>query len=348
MDDVARSARADRDALFTLTAERMGVASSVIPEKDFWVCWLLSKLFSLEGVPRLLFKGGTSLSKAFNLIDRFSEDIDISLSREDLGFSGTDDPLRMPSRKQRTRQIEALGKACANSVRTQLHPSLAASVGSVLGDAAEILGLVERGDDQIDLEFHYPRAFDAGTYGTYVQPIVRVEIGARSDHEPKERVRMRSYAAERVPEYFRTPETEVMALAPERTFWEKATIFHSENHREVEGTELPRAWARLSRHAYDLVELDRRGVGARALARLDLLDAVARHKQAFFYTAWSRYDEARPSSFRLAPNPRLVAALRRDYEQMQPMFLETASPPTFEELLAGLEDLERRIHSAHT
>jgi len=346
MDAVARSARRDREALFTLTAERMGVTSPVIVEKDFWVCWLLSKLFALEGIPALLFKGGTSLSKAYQLIDRFSEDVDLSLGREDLGFGGAEDPLHIAPRNERARKLEALGRACADAIRTKIHPALEATIAETLGPAETSLGIVARDDHQVDLELRYPSAFAAGTYGVYVQPIVRIEIGARSDHEPKQRVAIRSYAADHVPELFKAPEAVVTVLAPERTFWEKATIFHSENHRELRGSELPRAWTRLSRHAYDLVELARRGIFDRALQRLDLLDAVARHKQAFFYTAWSRYDEARPSSFRLAPHPRLAEALRRDYAQMQVMFLETATPPSFDELLAGLTEIEQRINAA--
>ena len=268
MDSVALRSSADREALFTLTAERMGVTSSVIPEKDFWVCWTLSKLFSLESAPPLLFKGGTSLSKAFGLIDRFSEDIDLSLNREDLGFGGEHDPLRMESRKQRKQQIEALGAACVATVREALYPALRRAFGEVLAAGGASLDLVERGDGQIDLEFRYPQALDREEYaqGTYVHPIVKLEIGARSDHEPTTREMVSSFASELVPEFFEQPGCEVVVLAPERTFWEKATIFHSENHREVEGSETPRAWNRMSRHAYDLVELDRRGVGARAPA----------------------------------------------------------------------------------
>jgi hypothetical protein len=346
VDDVARSAPADREALFTVTAERMGVTSPVIPEKDFWVSWLLAKLFGLGGVPSLLFKGGTSLSKCFGLIDRFSEDIDLSLSRHDLGFSGERDPLGIEGRKERDRQIEALSAACGRAVREQLSPALLREMQAVLGTEAGTLDLVERADGQIDLEFRYPRALEAGAYGLYVDPTVKLEIGARSDHQPNVEARVQSYAAQHVPQAFKVPETKVRALAPERTFWEKATIFHSENHRKVEGRESPRAWLRLSRHAYDLVELHRRGVGARALGQPELLDAVARHKRAFFYTAWSRYEDARPGSFRLVPNERLHAALRRDYAEMQVMFLESVAPPSFEDLIEGLREIEHGINAS--
>ena len=205
---------------------------------------------------------------------------------------------------------------------------------------------MEREDGQVDLHFRYPPALDAEEYGgvSYIAPIVRMEIGARSDQEPAQRVSVQSYAAEYFPDFFTECEAEVTVLAPERTFWEKATIFHSENHRPLEDDRRPRAWRQISRHAYDLVMLDRGGVAERAIGQLDLLKAVARNKAAFFYTGWSKYQEARPGSFRLAPNEALLNALRPDYAAMRPMFFR--DPPGFDEIVAGLGDLERRINEA--
>lgn len=315
----------------------------MIPEKDFWVCWTLSKLFSLGGLPSLLFKGGTSLSKAFGLIDRFSEDIDISLNRADLGFDGENDPAQISGRNARDRKIQELGQACGRVVRENLVTALDAAIGSVLSEGSYRIEPIERGDGQLDLAFHYPRSLEDDVYGTYVEPSVRLEIGARSDHEPKSAESIQSYAAEHVPSFFTQHECEVIVLAPERTFWEKATIFHSENHRPLTSDRRPPAWTRMSRHAYDLVALDRHGVAATALGCPELLDAVARHKRAFFYARWSRYDEARPGSFKLVPNAALEDALRRDYRDMQVMFMREA--PTFDEVMDGLRDLERRINA---
>lgn len=346
MDEVARQPPAERQVLFTETAERMGAPSAVIAEKDFWVCWTLHHLFALDFHPTLLFKGGTSLSKAFGLIERFSEDIDLTLNRAELGYAGEADPLQISGRKKRDRQIKALAKACGKAVREDLEPRLRSAFEAVLGTDGWAIEAVELDDGQVDLHFRYPPALSPEEYGglAYIAPLVRMEVGARSDQEPTQRVVIRSYAAEHCPEFFTRLETEVTVLAPERTFWEKATIFHSENHRPVEGDQRPRAWGQISRHAYDLVMLDRGGVAQRALERLDLLEAVARHKDAFFHTGWSRYAEACPGSFRLVPNDPLLDALRSDYAQMQPMFF--GPPPSFDDLVEALRELEARINAA--
>jgi hypothetical protein len=345
MDDVARQSSAERQVLFTETAARMGAPSAVIAEKDFWVCWTLHHLFALEFRPTLLFKGGTSLSKAFGLIERFSEDIDLTLNRGELGFAGGEDPLKIAGRKRRARQIKALAEASGRAVREELAPRLREAFARILGSEGWEIEVVERDDGQVDLHFRYPPALAPEDYGglAYIAPLVRMEIGARSDQEPAERVAIRSYAAEHLPDVFTRRDTEVLVLAPERTFWEKATIFHAENHRPLEGDRRPPAWRQLSRHAYDLVMLERGGVAQRALERLDLLEAVARHKDAFFHTGWSRYSEARPGSLRLMPSGALVGALRADYAQMQPMFFGPA--PSFDELMDALRGLEARINA---
>ena len=117
MDAIAVGSPEDRSALFLKTTETMepNVRPSVI-EKDFWVCWTLSHLFKLKGIPDLVFKGGTSLSKAYGAIERFSEDIDITVSRDDLGFGDDKDPLKQETRSARKRQRKQLKSACQEFV----------------------------------------------------------------------------------------------------------------------------------------------------------------------------------------------------------------------------------------
>jgi hypothetical protein len=346
LDAVATLSVERQKALFRETADRMGIASPVITEKDFWVCWILKRLFGLSGLPSIMFKGGTSLSKAFDLIDRFSEDIDLALNRADLGFGGKCDPLQIKGTNARERANKELTDACKDAVIKQLHPALQADIESVLGDTRWELEFSQKPDGQLDIHFRYPTALDGGEYGgvTFISPRVLLEIGARADHKPTERRSIRPYAAKHFPNMFEEPEVEVLVLAPERTFWEKATIFHSENHRPTKEGETPKQWRNISRHAYDLVMMDQRAVGKRALAQLDLLAEVARHKEVFFRARWSCYDEARPGSFKLAPNENLKAVMRQDYAEMQPMLF--GDVPTFEEILAGLESLDHRINQA--
>jgi hypothetical protein len=331
----------ERAALFGETAARMGVATRIV-EKDFWVCFTLLHLFGLRFRPALLFKGGTSLSKAFHLIDRFSEDIDLALDRTGLGFGGAEDPLVL-SGKSRRRQIDKLAAACGSTVRERLEPALRAALGIALGPEGWALECASKEDEQVDLLFRYPQTLPPEDYGalSYVGPHVVMEIGARSDQEPSLKVAITSYAAEQYPDYFRQPEATVRVLASERTFWEKATILHAENGRPVEG-DGPRAWTQISRHAYDLFMMERRGVAERALERLDLLEAVARHKRAFFSAAWAGYENAQPGSIRLVPRGEFARAVERDYAAMRPMFF--GAPPSFEEIMKTLEELEKRLN----
>src|SRR5262245_39181804 len=127
MDDVARMSPPDRSDLFAASAQRRAL-NVVIIEKDFWVCWTLKRLFSMADLPAgLIFKGGTSLSKVFGAIERFSEDVDLSFNRGDLGFGGKDDPAHAPSRKKQQVRLENLVAATATMIRENLLPKLNAA-----------------------------------------------------------------------------------------------------------------------------------------------------------------------------------------------------------------------------
>src|SRR5947209_767587 len=161
MDDVARLPLADRIDLFAVTARRRGLTTQII-EKDFWVCWTLKRLFTLPDPPAgLIFKGGTSLSKAYGAIERFSEDVDLSFQRADLGFGGENDPAAASSGKQRTRRLDELAAACNAMVRGQLRPRLEAAFAAALqtapGPETWQLALDADDADGQTLVFHYPR-----------------------------------------------------------------------------------------------------------------------------------------------------------------------------------------------
>ncbi|HZQ46303.1 MAG TPA: nucleotidyl transferase AbiEii/AbiGii toxin family protein, partial [Verrucomicrobiae bacterium] len=153
-------------------------------EKDFWICWTLRELFALPQIgPHLTFKGGTSLSKAWRLIERFSEDIDLIVDKQTIGFGGDASPDKAPSKKQRKLRLEALMEACRNWVQNALQPALAARIRAVLGQSGWKLEVDPDMDDGQCLLFHYPGVF-ASTEAGYVRPVVKIELGARSDDWP--------------------------------------------------------------------------------------------------------------------------------------------------------------------
>jgi hypothetical protein len=341
MDDVARWPHRDRTDLFSAAAARRGVSAAIV-EKDFWVCWTLKRLFTLPDPPAgLIFKGGTSLSKAYGAIERFSEDVDLSFQRADLGFGGENDPAAARSGKQRSQRLDDLAAACKAMVRDQLRPRLEESFAAALQTAPSPdtwqLALDMDDPDGQTLVFHYPGANSQTTQAipAYLRPQVRLETGARGDHWPAEDREIASYAAETHREYFRVPSCRVHVLAASRTFCEKLTVLHAWHHASVARP----LRARLSRHYYDVARLYETGIGTAALQEPDLLCLVAAHQAAFFRAGWAKYEEAVPGTLRLVPPEGRREELEQDYEMMKEMIF--GDPPSFAHILEVVAEIER-------
>lgn len=333
MDTFIRLPLDERQVYFQEMAARLGVSAAIV-EKDFWVCWTLQELFALPNIgSHLIFKGGTSLSKVYRIIDRFSEDIDISIARDYLGFGGDQSPEAATGGKERARRLERLMAAAEVKIADELRPALAKAFEAKLR-AGETWSLdLDPGDAQ-SLLFRYPRATVSGAGETYVQPNVKIELGARSDDWPREVRAVTSYVAEQFPTAFQTPSCEVAVLEAERTFWEKATLLHSYCHCPPDKPIPPR----LSRHYYDLALLIEKGVGAKAAVRLDLLERVVAHKTVFFRSGWTNYESAKPGGLRLTPPAERREEWQKDYEHMGEMLFHV--PRLFGEMLASIEAFE--------
>ena len=338
MDDFARQSQEIRAELFQETAAQMGVTPIVV-EKDFWVCWTLKRVFSLDGFQAgLIFKGGTSLSKAYGAIRRFSEDIDLSIDRHDLGFVGERDPANADiSNNQRKRLLDELSETSAKIVQTDLRDLIIASMAASLQETDIDLTVSE--DDDQTLIFNYPSGVPFAGGDTYLADKVKLEFGARSDHLPAEVRRVQSYASEHFPDQMLDAQIEVKTLSATRTFWEKATILH-QLHYAPEGKALGK---HMSRHYYDLAELAASDIRADALANIDLLSEVALHKSRFFRDPKAKYDEAEPPTLKLMPTEELAARLRADFTSMQEMLFD--EPPAFDAILTVLTDLENEINA---
>jgi hypothetical protein len=338
MDKVGQLSTGDRADLFLASAARRRIAAAII-EKDFWVCWTLRRLFTLPKPPaHLLFKGGTSLSKVYNAIERFSEDIDLSFNRGDLGFSGEADPSAATGKKRR-HALDRLREVCQKIIQEELLPLLEQSFAEALSSAPGekwSVTLAEDDPDRQTILFKYPSGIESGF--SYVRPIVRLEFGARSDHWPAVDAKISSYAAQDFPDAFSDAECMVRALSAERTFWEKATVLHAWHHAPAEKVLRDRQ----SRHYYDVVRLYENGLGKTAMKDTGLLEQVAKHKTVFYAAGWARYHEARPGTLRLVPSALRLEELRRDYESMREMFF--AAPPSFDHLLAVLMEIETGIN----
>ena len=324
MDRVARLPPPERSALFAETAARMRTTPAVA-EKDFWVTWVLDCLFGNKELAKLLmFKGGTSLSKAYRLIERFSEDIDLILDWRAL--SG-EDPLGERSKAKQEKLNAVINEQARAYIGGELFTRISGAVGNLCQcDIAK--------DDPHVINLRYPASFP----DRYLRPELRLEIGPLAAWLPHEEKLISSYAAEQFPQVFARRECAVRVIKAERTFWEKATILHHETYRP-EGTALP---PRYSRHYYDLARMAAAPVKDAALADLGLLADVVAFKQRFYPRGWARYELAVPGSLRLIPSEAVLAAVETDYRAMTNMIF--GEVPVFGEILAHLQALEEQIN----
>jgi nucleotidyltransferase AbiEii toxin of type IV toxin-antitoxin system len=338
MDDFAKGKPAERQPYFEETAARRNSTTTAV-EKDFWICWTLKHLFTLKTIPELRFKGGTSLSKVFGLIDRFSEDIDISIDRAALGFSGERDMANPAlSGTKRKALDEELRAAITTEVNSDILPKLHERFHGILGKHGWGLALSKDEKEEMTLLFHYPNAFE---YSKYLQPQIKIEFG-RGDQQPSDKSSVTPFVAEMFPDIFREKLATVLVLDSERTFWEKVTLLHAENHRP-DPTKLK---PRMARHWSDIAVMSTAERFKEDKLSIDLLRQVVRFKNIYFAANWANYDTAIPGTLRIVPDEPLQTILRKDYQQMEEMFPST--PLTFDEILARLETLQQRINARET
>jgi hypothetical protein len=211
----------ERAEVFAETADRKGLPEAII-EKDFWVCWILQQLFSIDALSgRLLFKGGTSLSKIFHAINRFSEDIDLAVDYAALGFTGEKDPRRDEISKTRRASIPGeMMTACQQYVGTEFLNVLKTRCLEILG-TADTWSLDLSEHDPNVVRFRYPTTRTRSL--AYVVPQVVLELGTHAEFVPHHRFTIRSFVGEEFPALVPGGEIGVVALLAKRTFWEKAT-----------------------------------------------------------------------------------------------------------------------------
>ena len=338
--EIIGAPRRDRLGLFLATANRLGAPVGNV-EKDFWVCWTLDALFNrLPEGPRLLFKGGTSLSKAYGLIDRFSEDIDVTVFRDDLHQPASVPELQALSGKKRKARLDAIREAC----RAYVTGGLRALLAELLSEDTAGQGRIEVDPDDPDeqtLLVWYPEVEERDS--SYVRPAVRIESGAKSALDPHESVVVRPYAAaEAMGLDLSTPG--VTTIVSSRTFWDKVVIAHGLRRWFERRNELRQEGQRVSRHYYDLHCLLASSTGRAALADVALAADCVDHARMFFDRTDFDLGSARPGSFALRPTEAMLEPLRRDYANTTAMIFGTA--PEFEAILASIAEIERLINSA--
>ena len=319
----------DRRAALVAAAERSGRPAHLL-EKDIWVVWALGILFEAPIGPQLVFKGGTSLSKAHGVITRFSEDVDLTRDiRTVLPNEATGEEPIPPNRSQGRRWRGLIEAELVRWSHEEVGPLISTALKRIDDEGAVVVEA-----EKVRIQY---RASVEGR--GYVHPEVLLEFGARSTGEPAAPMPVACDAAGWL-QGVDFPVAPPRVMAAERTFWEKATAVHAWCLKgEARGD-------RLARHWYDLTALERAGVAQRAFADRALGVRVARHKQAFFEmkdvsNQIVEYLRAIEGGLRLVPEGALRGALEADYARMVGEGMLPEDAPEFEELLQACGEMER-------
>ena len=329
MNTVAQLSTKQRTELFQETASLMNTTNAIV-EKDFWVVWTLNKLFSDVRLNKILmFKGGTSLSKVFNLIGRFSEDIDLILDWREVT---KDNPLdEQPSKTKQVKFNEQINENAKAYIKEKLLPIISEILSSQCSCEFDI---DDKGNYFVNI--NYPSAFKDEA----LRPKILLEIGPLASWLPSASFEITPFVATEFPHLFKHPMCSVNAVVVKRTFWEKATILHQEANR-IKDKKIP---IRHSRHYYDLAQMAQSSVKDEALSDLQLLEDVVIFKQKFYMSAWAKYEEAKVGTFKILPPQFRYRELKADYNSMRSMIFNKYLD--FDEIILILKKLEDEINSS--
>jgi len=306
--------------------------STVAVEKDWWITAVLRAVFALPYSENLSFKGGTSLSKCYNLIERFSEDIDIAINREYLGFSGV---------LSKTQISDRLRRAACSFVREKLRFDVEKElenqgINTNLFSVNVNITPITTTDPEI-IEVHYKSLFPESSY---IKPIVKLEVSGRSMNEPLQKIGVQSFIDEAYSDKpFAEKPFEVNAVVPERTFLEKICLLHEEFAKPQELTRSER----MSRHLYDLERMFDADIAEKALKDTDLFKNIVEHRKIFIGLKDFDYNTLSPETICIIPPKNVIAQWQKDYETMRETMIYGASPP-FDKLMDRIKQLNEKIN----
>lgn len=325
--------KAEKDAIFNAIASEKGMKAFAV-EKDWWVSRTLEIIFQMPIAQYLVFKGGTSLSKAWKLIHRFSEDIDLAIDKEFFeGYKGD------------------ISKTKINKLRKEAGAYTTGTFFEELKQAFETKGftdlefkVLEAKDSDQDpriLEIYYPNTIKPDS--EYILPRVQIEVSCRSLREPFT-VQTFGSLVDEVYEGmdFAEPLFEVPTVNAERTFLEKLFLLHEEFHRPAEKMRVNR----LSRHLYDVYQLARAGVAENAICDKELYETIVAHRYKFSRVSGVNYNLHNPKFLNPVPPEEVIDAWHTDYSRMKEDMIYEKNQPSFADLINNLNDLRNQLQSA--
>lgn len=322
IEEIAAFDADTRSELFSESASQKGMKPAAV-EKDFWICWALNRIFTDHKLrSQLIFKGGTSLSKCYNLIERFSEDIDLIL---DWRLITDDDPYEQRSNTQQDKFNKAMEQSTQSYVGETLLPHLNELFGGY--------GISIKPNNPKSLLLHYPAAFSSG----YLKPTIELEFGAMSAMIPNDEFKIRPYCENSSPASLGDLNVTVRSIEAIKTFWDKVTILHCEAHRPPEKKQP----LRYSRHYYDLFRLLKSHIKTEALANRKLLQSIFEFKHKFYPQGFAKYQEAINGQVKLVPPRPRIEQLEADYQGMREMIF--GDYPAWTEIMRAIIEFEHEL-----
>ncbi len=327
----------DRIDILNRVSTELNIRQREVIEKDWWVTAVLRAMFSLPYANHLSFKGGTSLSKCWHLVDRFSEDIDIAIDREYLGFSGT---------LSKTQISDKLRRAACTFVRETMQHDLAEQLykNGISKEKfkvnVDITPITTTDPEVININYDSVLSFSIdGTDEQYILPKVKVEVSGRSMSEPVKEIALDSMidqVYDKAP--FTEPKFMVRAVIPERTFLEKLFLLHEEFAKPKDLIRVER----MSRHMYDIGQMLQTPIAERAINNAELYHQVIGHRRTFIGLRGFDYDTLYPATLNIVPSASVIEQWKADYENMRMHMIYGESVP-FDELVNDLKKLNDRI-----
>ncbi|MCD8402094.1 nucleotidyl transferase AbiEii/AbiGii toxin family protein [Tenacibaculum finnmarkense] len=327
MKDFIKLNKKDKLNIFNQTSERTGLPSSAV-EKDWWVTLSLNIIFSLPYANHIVFKGGTSLSKAWDLIERFSEDIDLVIDRKHLGFEG--ELSKTQVKKLRKASYSFIGTDFYNDINNELVQLGVADYELVVQET------VNTDTDPLIIELRYKSLTEKSDY---LRPRVLIEVGARSLMEPVDNKAIISIVSNEFNEFpFAEKEITIPVVSPKRTFLEKIFLLHEEFQKETKFIRVER----MSRHFYDLEKLMDTTHGTEALKDIELYNTIVEHRKNFNAIRGIDYANHIPKLINIIPPEETIKDWEKDYKTMQESMFYGATI-SFGKLMEKITELNARI-----
>lgn len=321
----------DQKLVIEATALKI-VVDPIIVEKDLWVTIILHALFSNSVPNNILLRGDTSLSKAYGIIERFSENIDVIIDRANFEGNISLNELAALDKAELEDILKAVYQKAQDLLKFQILPLLSQKFKEITKQ--EIAVKVSQ-DTYLSLKVLYPSLFQEKL--SFIEPKIDINFGVWEGSESSTTQKITSFVHKEI-KTLNTMDVDVRAVSPLRTLFEKATLLHREVNRP---TDMPIS-LRLSRHYYDLHQLIIKGCLKEPLKHIHLLKEVITYKQMLFSAPEAKYEEIFKNGIKILPDESRIKEFTRDYKKMTEMFFSSA--PSFEQVISTLVEIERDIN----